>query len=86
MITDIAVLSFLCVSLPILLLQWGITIANALSAALTIAGLPAIVLGMQTVLGLHASASQVFVLLPILLITYIRVLFNSKEKNEDSSR
>ena len=84
-ITDIAVLSFLCVSIPILLLQWGITIANALSAALTIAGLPAIVLGMQTVLGLHASASQVFVLLSILLITYIRVLFNSNEKNEDSS-
>ncbi len=71
-------LSILCVTLPILLLQWGITIASPLASSLVIAWLPAIVLGTDVLLGATVTFSQVVVLFSIVCVSIAPVLFSKK--------
>lgn len=47
----VAALSVLAISAPILLLQWGITLAKPLHSAIIISALPAVVLAADTLLG-----------------------------------
>lgn len=71
-------LSILCVTLPILLLQWGITLASPLASSLVIAWLPAIVLGTDVLLGVTITFSQVIVLFAIVCVSIAPVLFSKK--------
>lgn len=71
-------LSVVCVTLPILLLQWGITIASPLASSLVIAWLPAIVLGTDVLLGASVTFSQVVILFAIVCVSIAPVLLSKK--------
>ncbi|WP_240944761.1 MULTISPECIES: hypothetical protein [Corynebacterium] len=68
-ITSTVVLSMLCITFPILLLQWGIILAPPFVAALIIAALPAVVMVTEILLGASVNPIQLVLLVLIVLIT-----------------
>lgn len=68
-ITSTVVLSMLCITFPILLLQWGIILASPFVAALIIAALPAVVMVTEILLGASVNPIQLVLLSLIVLIT-----------------
>lgn len=72
----VAALSVLAISAPILLLQWGITLAKPLHSAIIISALPAVVLATDTLLGAALTggiAAAMGVLVAVLLLGLRRV-------------
>lgn len=68
-ITSTVLLSVLCITFPILLLQWGIILAPPFVAALIIAALPAVVMVTEILLGASVNPIQLVLLVLIVLIT-----------------
>lgn len=68
-ITSTVMLSMLCITFPILLLQWGIILAPPFVAALIIAALPAVVMVTEILLGASVNPIQLVLLVLIVLIT-----------------
>ncbi|WP_233189941.1 EamA family transporter [Corynebacterium sp. J010B-136] len=68
-ITSTVALSVLCITFPILLLQWGIILAPPFVAALIIAALPAVVMITEILLGASINPIQLVILSLIVLIT-----------------
>lgn len=68
-ITSTVVLSMLCITFPILLLQWGIILAPPFVAALIIAALPAVVMVTEILLGASVNPIQLVILSLIVLVT-----------------
>lgn len=68
-ITSTVLLSVLCITFPILLLQWGIILAPPFVAALIIAALPAVVMVTEILLGASVNPIQLVLLSLIVLIT-----------------
>lgn len=74
-------LSILCITFPILLLQWGIILAPPFIAALIIAALPAIVMGTEVLLGASVNPLQLLILALIVVITIGQAITGAKTKN-----
>lgn len=75
-ILDSLLIALVCVTAPILLLQWGITMVHPLISSLIIAWLPAIVMVSEIMMGGNISYFQIIVLLIIILFSVIPILKN----------
>lgn len=81
-IVSIIVLSATCITLPVLLLQWGITLAPPFTSALIIAALPAVVLATEIALGSKADQTQLVLLTLIVCITAGQTLLGARRTNK----
>lgn len=81
---SIVLLSVMCITFPILLLQWGITLAPPFISALIIAALPAVVMATEVALGFQVEPIQLTLLMLIVAITISQAMWGTR-KNENIS-
>ena len=74
----------MCITFPILLLQWGITLAPPFISALIIAALPAVVMATEVALGSQVEPIQLTLLMLIVAITISQAMWGTR-KNENIS-
>ncbi|WP_276686411.1 hypothetical protein [Corynebacterium casei] len=65
---QLIILSTLCITLPILLLQWGVVLAPRFISALILATLPAVVMATETLLGSTINPVQIMLLVLFVVI------------------
>ncbi|KQB83711.1 hypothetical protein [Corynebacterium oculi] len=82
---SIVLLSATCITLPILLLRWGITLASSLTSALIIATLPAVVMASEVALGTQVDPFQLTVLALIMVIAISQAMWGTRRTSEDTS-
>lgn len=81
----IVLLSVMCITFPILLLQWGITLTLPLTSALIIAALPAVVMATEIALGSQVEPIQLTLLLLIVAITISQAILGTRRTSENIS-
>lgn len=72
------VISTLCITFPILLLQWGIIIAPPFISALIIAVLPAVVMATEIAMGSAVNIVQLLLLALIVVITMAQAISGTR--------
>lgn len=73
------ILSTLCITLPILLLQWGVILATPFISALILATLPAVVMATETLLGSTINPVQIMLLVLIVVITMGQAIHGTRQ-------
>lgn len=81
----IVLLSVMCITFPILLLQWGITLTLPLTSALIIATLPTVVMATEIALGSQVEPIQLTLLLLIVAITISQAILGTRRTSENIS-
>lgn len=76
-------LSTLCITLPILLLQWGVILAPPFISALILATLPAVVMATETLLGTTVNPVQLMLLVLIVIITMGQAIHGTRQGKKD---
>ena len=82
---SIVLLSATCITFPILLLQWGITLASPFTSALIIAALPAVVMVTEVALGSQVEPIQLTLLTLIVAITISQAMWGTRKTSENIS-
>ncbi|MDN5903686.1 EamA family transporter [Corynebacterium casei] len=78
-IGQLIILSTLCITLPILLLQWGVVLAPPFISALILATLPAVVMATETLLGSTINPVQIMLLVLIVVITMGQAIHGTRQ-------
>lgn len=76
---QLIILSTLCITLPILLLQWGVVLAPRFISALILATLPAVVMATETLLGSTINPVQIMLLVLIVVITMGQAIHGTRQ-------
>lgn len=76
---QLIILSTLCITLPILLLQWGVILAPPFISALILATLPAVVMATETLLGSTINPVQIMLLVLIVVITMGQAIHGTRQ-------
>lgn len=80
------VLSALCITFPILLLQWGVILAPPFVSALILAILPAVVMGTEMAFGMRITAMQFTLLSVIVVITLGQAILSMRGNCESKTQ
>lgn len=78
-IGQLIILSTLCITLPILLLQWGVILAPPFISALILATLPAVVMATETLLGSTINPVQIMLLVLFVVITMGQAIHGTRQ-------
>lgn len=79
---QLIMLSTLCITLPILLLQWGVILAPPFISALILAMLPAMVMATETLLGSTTNPVQLMLLVLIVVITMGQAIRGTRQSKK----
>lgn len=79
---QLIILATLCITFPILLLQWGVILAPPFISALILATLPAVVMASEALLGSPINPVQLMLLVLIVIITMGQAIHGTRQSKK----